>query len=97
MEVNSLSAYRTSYFGHGLSKDDEIFTNLHFGWLLVVSLWSNLTFGICPPKCNLSPYIVAVGGMSSTSQWGMEEYLGLNGLFVKKSFARGIPRKPIAV
>jgi len=39
VEVNSLSAYRTSYFGYGLSKDEGIFTNLHFGWLLVVSLW----------------------------------------------------------
>ena len=31
VEVDSLFAYRTSYFGHGLSKDEDIFTNLHFG------------------------------------------------------------------
>ena len=39
VEVDSLFAYRTGYFGHGLSKDEEIFTNLYFGWLLIVSLW----------------------------------------------------------
>jgi len=54
VEVNSLSAYRTSYFGHGLSKDEGIFTNLHFGCLLVVSLWlkSELPrcFWFCPTR-----------------------------------------------
>jgi len=39
VEVNGLLAYRTSDFGHILSKDGGIFTSLHFGWLLVVSLW----------------------------------------------------------
>jgi len=37
VEVHRLFAYRTSYFGHILSKNDEIFTSFHFGWLLVVS------------------------------------------------------------
>jgi hypothetical protein len=31
VEVNSLFAYWTSYFGHSLLKDEEIFTNLRFG------------------------------------------------------------------
>ena len=96
MEVNSLLADRTSYFGHILSKDEEIFTNLHFGCLSVASLWvkSELPqlLGFGPPKCNMSSYIIVVDGISSTSQWGIEEYLGLNGLFVKKSFRREISR-----
>jgi hypothetical protein len=37
--------------------------------------------------------MIVVGGMSSARQRGMEEYLGLNGLFVKKSFRLGISRK----
>ena len=31
VEVNSPVAYWTSYFRHILLKDEEIFTNLHFG------------------------------------------------------------------
>ena len=38
VEVDSLSAYRTSYFGHILSKYEEIFTNLHFGLFSRLSL-----------------------------------------------------------